>query len=278
MELVPEQMGESAPTGLLRDRSLLGGEERKQRRNARVKQEQRAERPAPDVVTVKPEPISPGDRSVPLPPRRRVREDDAMLSDDEDVDVDAQGRRVDVSTSGTPEVSSKKQAVDLSDDEEEEEEEDLYGDFVQETGYVSDSHQNAVLQLFADVFPPQDNPEEKLYVFQFPDPFPHFVPNPALSLLNGVEDVKPEPADAAAPKSILKKSVAFADGEAPAAAASEDKPDKVKEEQVESKDRAELRARELARMPEGRIGTLVVMKSGKTKMVLGNGIVMDVSR
>jgi hypothetical protein len=29
--------------------------------------------------------------------------------------------------------------------------------------------------------------------------------------------------------------------------------------------------------PEGRIGTLVVMKSGKVKMVLGDGIVMDVS-
>jgi DNA-directed RNA polymerase III subunit RPC4 len=29
--------------------------------------------------------------------------------------------------------------------------------------------------------------------------------------------------------------------------------------------------------PEGRIGSLVVMKSGRVKMVLGDGIVMDVS-
>jgi hypothetical protein len=35
--------------------------------------------------------------------------------------------------------------------------------------------------------------------------------------------------------------------------------------------------KEEARKPEGRIGTMVVMKSGKVKMVLGDGIVMDVS-
>lgn len=43
---------------------------------------------------------------------------------------------------------------------------------------------------------------------------------------------------------------------------------------------AKLRAlmkKEEARKPEGRIGTMVVMKSGKVKMVLGDGIVMDVS-
>lgn len=141
MELVPEQMGESAPTGLLRDRSMgdAVGEQRRPRRSNKVKREQQPPAAADaDGVTVKPEPISPEDRSVPLPPRRRPREDDAMLSDDEDVDVDAQGRRVDVSASATPEVgSSKKQAVDLSDEEEEEEEEDLFGDFAQEPGYVS---------------------------------------------------------------------------------------------------------------------------------------------
>lgn len=38
-----------------------------------------------------------------------------------------------------------------------------------------------------------------------------------------------------------------------------------------------LQQKEGWRLPEGRIGTLVVMKSGKVKMVVGDGIVMDVS-
>lgn len=114
------------------------------------------------------------------------------------------------------------------------------------------------------------------------------MPNPALSLLNGIEDVKPEPGDTpstateGAPKSILKKSVAFADGEAPLPLSSSDEKPALKDQDPatsngDTKDRSELRARELARKPEGRIGTLVVMKSGKTKMVLGDGIVLDVS-
>ena len=51
------------------------------------------------------------------------------------------------------------------------------------------------------------------------------------------------------------------------------------EKEKKAKD-AKLRAlmkKEEARKPEGRIGTMVVMKSGKVKMVLGDGIVMDVS-
>jgi hypothetical protein len=76
------------------------------------------------------------------------------------------------------------------------------------------------------------------------------------------------------PHSILKKTVQFDAG------AKDEKKDAkrpLKENDEKRKVYKELEAKEKKRKPEGRIGTLVVMKSGKVKMVLGEGIVMDVS-
>lgn len=133
----------------------------------------------------------------------------------------------------------------------------------------------------------QDDPDDKLYLFQFPNPFPHFVPDPELSLVKDF-DVHYPPLAAAAkketptspdkPHGILKK-VQFGEG-----VKVEDKDDKkearrIAKEQEERKAMLrELQKQEAQRKPEGRIGTLVVMKSGRVKMVLGKDIVMDVSQ
>lgn len=149
----------------------------------------------------------------------------------------------------------------------------------------------------------QDNPEDKLYLFQFPEPFPKFLPNPATSYASKIEELKRQAVAAASvkpepkPNGILKKNVTFdADGDVPM----EEKPDgaqgsgddekKVKDkiaakEAKQAKAEADARykviadyeQREKERKAQGRIGTLVVTKSGRAKMVLGTDIVMDVS-
>jgi hypothetical protein len=143
----------------------------------------------------------------------------------------------------------------------------------------------------------QADPKDKLYLLQFPDPFPRFVPDPARSFLKDVDLddlVKPkaeltdETQQSAGPATEktdekTKKGVSFSDkpekdGEKAAEAAAK-KLSAEEEKEKRAKD-AKLRAlmkKEEARKPEGRIGTMVVMKSGKVKMVLGDGIVMDVS-
>ncbi|ORX38045.1 RNA polymerase III RPC4-domain-containing protein [Kockovaella imperatae] len=105
--------------------------------------------------------------------------------------------------------------VDLSESESEEEDEDLRDDFV----------------------PDESDEANKLYIFQFPHLFPHFIP-PGPVDMTAEEDVKPD----------------------------------VKTTQTKGKKRGPAPP-----PPEGRIGTLVVMKSGRVKMVLGKDIVMDVN-
>jgi hypothetical protein len=139
----------------------------------------------------------------------------------------------------------------------------------------------------------QADPKDKLYLLQFPDPFPKFIPDPARSFLKDVDldDLKPkaELSDETAVAGSTatdktKKGVSFSDkpeeaGGDKAAEAAAKKLAAEEEKEKKAKD-AKLRAlmkKEEARKPEGRIGTMVVMKSGKVKMVLGDGIVMDVS-
>jgi hypothetical protein len=140
-------LGESAPTSLIRDRRL--NDKAKMKAEGNVKKEKKArqgKREADDsldvdvggldqAVRVKPEPISPEKREVRLPGARRDREDDVMISDDEVQDRDEGGRRVKV-FGGEVEVN-ESQKVDLSESESEEEEEDMEGDFFPVDGYVN---------------------------------------------------------------------------------------------------------------------------------------------
>jgi DNA-directed RNA polymerase III subunit RPC4 len=93
-------------------------------------------------------------------------------------------------------------------------------------------------------------------MFQFPQLFPNYVPHP-IDLSNAPDadkDIKPDQAGTEVkPSKDVKPDVK------PGAGALRGKA-KVQEVPL-----------------EGRIGTLVVMKSGKVKMVMGNDIVMNVS-
>ncbi|GJE90981.1 RNA polymerase III RPC4-domain-containing protein [Phanerochaete sordida] len=127
-------------------------------------------------------------------------------------------------------------AVDLSESEDEEEMEDIMDDF-------------AFNQMETDDHLPQD----LLYFFQFPEPFPEFVSRiSAESKGKGVG--KPEDGG---------KSVTFSDDTKPPA------PD-APQDQAGEKSTAEEKV-------DGVVGQLEVYESGAVKMRLANGIVMDVS-
>lgn len=248
-------LGESAPTSVYRDRDLDGGKAKARAADkAKIKEakaRRRAARAAREALLsqgagtsfsgVKDEPISPSLATMNLPGAER--HGDSMIPADNVQDRDEEGRRVRALTTGTsmtrettnmsetPDVDLAN-ALHLSESEEEEYEEDMEGDFV----YV----------------PGLDNPEDKLFTFQFPTIFPKFVSRAPV-------DVDEEKKD---------------DG---AAAVGAEK----KDEKDVKPTAAQLRRKKAALPPpEGRIGTLCVMKSGKVKLVLGegdSGIVMNVS-
>ena len=138
-------LGESAPTSLFRDRKVLEG-----RGNAKQKVVEDQKGKAKDRMDVddaglrvKPEPLSPVKPTAGLPDPNegvlppREREDDIMISGDEDEDRDARGRRV--RTSARVVGLNEMQKVDLSESESEEEEESMEGDFISTPGYVRSS-------------------------------------------------------------------------------------------------------------------------------------------
>lgn len=137
MEVVPEEMGESAPTGLIRARSLMAAGV-----GAKKKGKKEERKPTLDDTLVKPEPTSP--KQAPTQSRgkgkAKARVDDTLLDVDESMDLDESGARVDDEPVST-------QAIDQDDSEEEEEEEDMTGDFVQEEGMVSLIHQRVLLRM-----------------------------------------------------------------------------------------------------------------------------------
>ncbi|KAI0343222.1 hypothetical protein BDW22DRAFT_1394091 [Trametopsis cervina] len=132
-------------------------------------------------------------------------------------------------------------ALNLSDSEEEEELEDIIDDFA------------AVNMEDADVR------QERLYFFQFPNPFPKFFsPSaaPPEDKGKGKETAGPEPAG---------KKVSFAPDAKPAAPGAAPGPSKTQpEEEPEPK-------------AEGLVGQLEVYASGAVKMRLANGILLDVT-
>ncbi|KLT40377.1 hypothetical protein CC85DRAFT_297518 [Cutaneotrichosporon oleaginosum] len=230
-------LGESAPTSVYRERDLDGGKAKaKAADKAKLKEMKRRKKAARAAreahlssgvaaPRIKDEPVSP---SAALPHLPEVRHGDSMMAADLEQDRDAQARRLEapgmsreisgVSTlSETPDVDAAN-ALDLSESEDEEYEEDMEGDFV--------------------FVPGLDNPEDKLFTFQFPSMFPRFTSR---------EQVPEE--------------------------------DKEKKEEVKPT-LAARKAKKLLPPPEGRVGTLCVMKSGKVKLVLGEGeqaIVMNVN-
>jgi DNA-directed RNA polymerase III subunit RPC4 len=282
-------LSESAPTSLYRDRrtkeekaaaklqgkspAALKKAERKKLRKARGPGA--TTHPATEMGAavanfgVKAEPISPEKLGAPLPP---VRDDDTMMDEDEVQDRDEAGRRVRMIAKygGLPEDEeddevNEAQMVDLSESESEEEEEGMEGDFVQVEGYVSASTSLPSLHIgrrkssgaeleellhHRQITNPQDDPESKLFMFQFPQLFPHFHPRTIDATASEVDGARHEGGEDVKPD--IK----------PTAAQLRDKRAKEK----------------IAKAPEeGRVGTLVVMKSGKVKMVLGDDIVMNVS-
>ncbi|KIR60245.1 DNA-directed RNA polymerase III subunit RPC4 [Cryptococcus bacillisporus CA1873] len=214
-------MSESAPTSLYRDRKLTQGKTKGEKDKKDVKS-----RAAKKKNKEKNEDSSRGGvKDEPMSPSQRERDDDAMMSGDEEQDRDERGRRVRnfMQTGGIdePEVEevNAAQAVDLSESESEDEEENLKGDFISIDG--------------------NDAPENKLFIFQFPHLFPKFHPAGPVDLTNPDGDMKPD----------IKPTA------------------------------AQLRAKKnvMEPTPEGRVGTMVVMKSGKVKIVMGKDIVMNVN-
>jgi DNA-directed RNA polymerase III subunit RPC4 len=157
--------GESAPTALIRagrerregedDKSGVKKAKGKGKGKSKSRDKGKAKARGEDEIVVKPEPISPEKRDVPLGdvdvdmdedsgvgarPPRAGRVDDTLMPGDERMDVDEHGRRVGTSASASasaePEVDTAN-AVDLSESESEDEEDDMHGDFVQEVGLVS---------------------------------------------------------------------------------------------------------------------------------------------
>lgn len=213
-------MSESAPTSLYRDRKLTQGKakgekDKKDVKRGAAKKKDKGKNRDDSRSGVKDEPMSPS---------QRERDDDAMMSADEEQDRDERGRRVRnfMQTGGIdePEIEevNAAQAIDLSESESEDEEEDLKGEFISVDG--------------------NDAPENKLFIFQFPHLFPKFNPAGPVDLTNPDGDVKPD----------IKPTA------------------------------SQLRAKKnvVEPTPEGRVGTMVVMKSGKVKIVMGKDIVMDV--
>lgn len=104
-------------------------------------------------------------------------------------------------------------------------------------------------------------PDNQFYFFQFPKPFPKFLPTPVASAPGAAESMDVD--DAAPGPPAAKKGVSFA---------AEVKTEKDLKPSVSApKAKAEIRR------PEGQIGELITTKKGKVKMRLGNGILYDVS-
>lgn len=179
------QMHESAPTSLYRDRKIneKGGKDKVKEEKKKIKIKGKGKAPVPSATIdsgtasviggddqaqnmldlgVKAEPVSPVKPSIELDPNEGVppptgwREDDAMMSDDEEQDRDQSGRRVRAfaHTGGVEsedEDVNEAQMVDLSESEEEEEEDDLTSDFLAIDGQVRYRLMDASRQRLADM-------------------------------------------------------------------------------------------------------------------------------
>ena len=109
-------------------------------------------------------------------------------------------------------------------------------------------------------------PSNQLYFFQFPRQFPTFLPLPE------VDDEEPEAMDVDGASAASRKAVSFASDTKPASSSSAATPSVKKEDS-----KSGILPKKPAPPPEGQIGELLIMKSGKVKMRLGKDIMLDVS-
>ncbi|KAI0675547.1 RNA polymerase III RPC4-domain-containing protein [Trametes maxima] len=158
----------------------------------------------------------------------------------------ASGEAMDVDRSETPEEEqvNMANAVDLSESEEEEELEDIIDDFAQTQAQAEED---------------TDIRQERLYFFQFPNPFPAFtLPQTADSDSKGKGKATEGGEEAG-------KKVTFAqDTKPPAPGAAAPAPNTTEKQEAQPK-------------VDGVAGQLEIYESGTVKLRLGNGIVMDVT-
>ncbi|TDL23791.1 hypothetical protein BD410DRAFT_787071 [Rickenella mellea] len=141
-----------------------------------------------------------------------------------------------------------RKALDLSESEDEDSVEDLIDDFAFQDDQIDDD---------SSVRP------ERLYFFQFPHPFPTFLPgaNPETSTAN-VDTKGKETNDLENEKS---KKVTFSDDTKPASGS------------TPATTPAPENATDSETKLDGIIGRLEIYQSGTAKMRLGNGIILDVN-
>jgi len=161
LEVVPEQSGESAPTGLIRSRSmaasLLGNRRKSVKTDPEGEEASATVRDAPFVV--KEEPASPEkqNRALPRPASRKGkgpagRTDDRLGEADLSVDMDVDGNRIEPEPAvEEQEQVAVKSAIDLDEIIIEDYEEDITGDFVQIEGEVCDQATRRFGWIEADV-------------------------------------------------------------------------------------------------------------------------------
>lgn len=111
-----------------------------------------------------------------------------------------------------------------------------------------------------DILSTEQDLSKNLYFFQFPKPFPQFSYPPEY-----VQPISDETVEAAA--SAAKKAVSFAPET------------KGKEKDVKPviDSKVNVKKEPVLPPPEGQIGELVLMKSGKVKLKIGDDILLDVS-
>lgn len=156
----------------------------------------------------------------------------------------------------------RSNALDLSESEEEELE-DLMDDFATQTNMAEVRTLIRIMNAKKPCFQ-EGIRQERLYFFQFPEPFPTFVstavPTPERSREMDVDTSDPDP-------STLKRKVSFAADAKPLAFALESTIPATQDRSEAPKETPKV---------DGVIGHIEVYRSGTVKMRLGNGIVLNV--
>ncbi|KAM5533857.1 hypothetical protein V8D89_012520 [Ganoderma adspersum] len=159
------------------------------------------------------------------------------------------GEAMDVDRESTPEEEvNMANAVDLSESESEEELEDIIDDFAQ----AQEQEEDVNIR------------QERLYFFQFPEPFPVFQSRHAQQ----GADVKGKGTAETGTGEDLTKKVTFAEDTKPPATGASDADGQA----AADKDKVEEPS-----TVDGVIGQLEIYESGVVKMRMRNGIVMDVT-